>query len=103
MIEPNLFESVWCAATRVTKGGVQLDPAQRVGVYEGLKAITVNAAHQYGEESTKGTLTPGKLADLVILDRDPLACSLSPDSPDSLRRIGVLATIKTGKLAWQRQ
>ena len=103
VIEPNLFESVWCAATRVTKGGVQLDPAQRVGVYEGLKAITVNAAHQYGEESTKGTLTPGKLADLVILDRDPLACSLSPDSPDSLRRIGVLATIKTGKLAWQRQ
>ena len=103
VIEPNLFESVWCAATRVTKAGVQLDPAQRVGIYEGLQAITVNAARQYGEDARKGTLEVGKLADLAIVERNPLDCSLSPDSPDSLRSLSTLATIKAGKLIWQRQ
>lgn len=104
VIEPNLFESVWCAATRVTKAGVQLDPTQRVGVYDGLKAVTVNAAAQYGELDRKGTLEVGKLADLAIVERNPLDCDVSPDfadSPTALRNLQVLATIKAGRLIWQ--
>ena len=104
VIEPNLFESVWCAATRVTKAGVQLDPAQRVGIYDGLQAVTVNAAAQYGELNRKGTLEVGKLADLAIVARNPLDCDVSPDSADSptaLRNLQVLATIKAGRLIWQ--
>lgn len=101
VIEPNLFEAVWCAATRVTKDGVHLDPAQRVGVYDGLKAVTVNAAAQYGEDASKGTLEPGKRADLVVLERNPLDCSLDVDAPDCLRDLQVLAAIKDGRAVWR--
>ena len=104
VIEPNLFESVWCAATRITRAGVQLDPAQRVGIYDGLQAVTVNAAAQYGEQHRKGTLEVGKLADLAIVERNPLDCDISPDSADSpaaLRNLQVLATIKAGHPIWQ--
>lgn len=106
VIEPNLLESVWCAATRITKDGVQLDRGQCVDVYNGLKAITVNAAHQYGELASKGTLEVGKLADLAVLESNPLDCVHSSTDPSAvspdLRNIPVLATIKAGKPIWRR-
>ena len=95
VIRPNLFEAVWCAAKRVTKGGTQLDEDQKIGVYEGLKAITVNGAYQYGEESRKGTLEVGKLADLCVVAANPLKVEL-----DEVRALKVLATIKEGETIW---
>lgn len=59
---------------------------------EALKAITINAAHQYFEESSKGSLEPGKLADLVILDRNPLKVD-----PMTIKDIKVVETLKEGK------
>lgn len=49
-----------------------LNPGEKVSPYEGLKSITINVARQHREEATKGTLTVGKLADLVILSGNPL-------------------------------
>lgn len=49
-----------------------LNPEEKVSPYEALKSITVNVAKQHREEATKGTLTVGKLADLVILSSNPL-------------------------------
>ena len=95
VLRPNLFESVWCAAKRVTKGGAQLDEGQKISVFEGLKAITVNGAYQYGEEARKGTLEPGKLADLCIVEKNPLAIEL-----DEVRDLRVLETIKEGETVW---
>lgn len=97
VLHPNLFESVWCAARRVTRGGIELDPRQRISVYEGLRAITINGARQYGEEARKGTLEAGKLADLCIVERNPLDVPL-----DDLRGLQVLATIKEGAAVWRR-
>lgn len=96
MLHPNLFESVWCAATRVTKCGVQLDEGQKISVYEGLECITKNGAYQYGEKGRKGTLEVGKLADLCIVERNPLKVAL-----DDLRDLRVLATIKEGEVIWR--
>lgn len=98
VIRPNLFEAVWCAAKRVTKGGAQLDEDQKISVYEGLKAITVNGAYQYGEEDRKGTLEPGKLADLCIVAANPLKVEL-----DDLRNLPVLETIKEGVTLWKAE
>lgn len=98
VIRPNLFEAVWCAAKRVTKGGVQLDVDQRVSVYEGLKAITINGAYQYGEEARKGTLEAGKLADLCIVEKNPLKVDL-----DEVRDLKVLEAIKEGVTVWKRE
>ncbi|MCX7303733.1 MAG: amidohydrolase family protein [Hyphomicrobiales bacterium] len=83
---------LWTAVNRISRGGREVGPNQRVTPFEGLKAMTEWAAEQYGEEDSKGTLEVGKLADLVILDRDPIKVD-----PMSIREIKVLETIKEGK------
>jgi predicted amidohydrolase YtcJ len=82
---------LWSAVNRISRGGTEIGPDQRVTPYEGLKTMTKWAAEQYGEDATKGTLEAGKLADLVILDRDPLKVE-----PIAIRDIKVLETIKEG-------
>ena len=97
VLRPNLLEAAWCAVNRITKAGVQLDEDQKVTPYEAMRAITYNGAYQYGEEADKGTLETGKLADLVVLDRNPLAVD-----PREIRDIQVLATIKEGETLYER-
>lgn len=89
--KPNMLHSVWCAVNRITRTGVPIGPEQAIGVYEALKGVTCNAAYAYGEEGRKGTLEPGKLADLVVLSADPTAVD-----PMSIREIAVQATFKEG-------
>lgn len=88
---PDMLHTVWCAVNRRTRSGACLGPEQAIGVYDALRGVTCNAAYAYGEEGTKGTLEEGKLADLVLLDRDPLRTA-----PMQLRDIRVLATLKEG-------
>lgn len=104
IIRPNLLDTVWAGATRRTKSGRQLDLDQRVSVADGLRAITANAAYQYGEDGGKGTLEAGKLADLVILEKNPLSVPLDETgAPDEgLRTLKVLETIKNGRTVWER-
>ncbi len=97
VLRPNLLEAAWCAVNRVTKAGAQLDEDQKVTPYQAMRAITFNGAYQYGEEADKGTLEAGKLADLVVLDRNPLAVD-----PREIRDIKVLATIKEGEVIYRR-
>jgi predicted amidohydrolase YtcJ len=65
---------------------------QRVTPMEALQAITINAAHQYSEEQHKGSIEVGKLADLVILDGNPLTVD-----PMQIKDIKVVETIKDGR------
>lgn len=92
VLEPDMLRTVWCAVNRRTRSGVAIGPDQCISVYEALKGVTINAAYAYHEEGKKGSLEPGKLADLVILDRNPL-CTPKED----LHTIKVLETIKEGK------
>lgn len=92
VIEPNMLETLWCAAVRRTREGITLGADERITAGQALAAVTKNAAFQYGEEARKGTIEPGKLADLTILDRDPLAVD-----PDELRTLRVCATFKEGR------
>ena len=80
-----------------TRSGFVLGPAERIPPYVALKAITDWAAYQYFEERSKGTLAAGKLADLVILERDPLSVD-----PSRLGTITVLETIKEGRPIYRR-
>jgi predicted amidohydrolase YtcJ len=83
---------LWSAVNRVSREGKLIGQDQKVSALEGLKAMTINVARQYGEEATKGSLEPGKLADLVILSDNPLTID-----PEAIREIRVLETIKEGK------
>jgi len=79
---------LWSAANRVSRADAEIGPGQRVTLLEGLKTMTRWTAEQCGEQTSKGTLEPGKLADLVILDQNPLKVD-----PMSIRDIKVAETI----------
>lgn len=98
VIEPDMLETVWCACSRVSRNGEILGEEQKIPVYEALKAVTIHAAYQYGEERQKGSIEPGKRADFVILNRNPLACPIG-----ELRTIRVLETIRQGKTVYSGQ
>jgi predicted amidohydrolase YtcJ len=72
-------------------------PAQRITVDEALRAYTVSAAYAGFEEKDKGSLTPGRLADFVILKADPLRVP-----PGELEKIEVDATVVGGKTVYAR-
>jgi predicted amidohydrolase YtcJ len=86
---------VWTAVNRVSREGEVIGPDERISAYEALKALTANPAYWYREEDRKGTLETGKLADLVILDKDPLKVD-----PMAIKDIKVLETIKAGKTVY---
>ncbi len=90
--EPNMLESAWCAVARRTKSGVLLGEDERISPMDALKAVTVYGAYQYFEEKEKGSIRPGKKADLVILDRDPAKIKT-----EEIRNIRILETIKDGE------
>lgn len=83
---------VWTAVNRKLRSGEVLGPDERISPMDAIKAITINAAYQYFEEASKGSLEPNKLADLVILDKNPLKVD-----PDAIKDIKVVETIKEGK------
>lgn len=94
---PDLLTGVYAAVNRTTRSGMVLGAGQRISVRDAFKAITINAAYQYHEENTKGSLKAGKLADLVILDQNPFTMD-----PKKLRELRVLETIKEGKTVFKR-
>jgi predicted amidohydrolase YtcJ len=83
---------LYSAVNRISRAGAEIGADQRVTPIEGLKAMTIWAAEQYGEQASKGSLEPGKLADLVILDQNPLRVD-----PAKIKDIRVVETIKEGK------
>jgi predicted amidohydrolase YtcJ len=60
-----------------------------------MRAYTQGAAHAVGTEAWQGTLEAGKVADFIVLDRDPYA-----DPPEDLLRVKVLATIVDGRVRY---
>jgi len=92
--EPDMFETIWCAVTRQTKNGITLGKSERIDRLSALRAVTYNAACQYGEEDFKGSIRVGAAADLIITDDDPLKA-------ENIRKIRVLETIKRGKTVYK--
>lgn len=95
---PDLITAVYAAVNRKTRSGRILGPDERIPPIEALKAITINAAYQLQEENIKGSIKTGKLADLVILNENPLTIN-----PEKIRDIKVLETIKEGVSVYKRK
>ena len=82
---------VGISVERKSRSGEIIGANEKLTAYEAIQAITSWSAFQHFEEDTKGTLEEGKLADMVILDRNPLKVS-----EEEIKDIIVLETIKEG-------
>lgn len=89
-IDPLL--SVDCAVNRTTRAGEVLGPEQRIGVWEALKAVTIDSAWQDFEEHSRGSLTVGKLADITVLEENPMNVD-----PSRIKDIQVAAVVIDGE------
>jgi len=85
-IDPLL--SIWSATNRLSTSGKVIGENQRIPVLEAIKSVTSYAAYQNHEETLKGSLEPGKLADMVVLAENPLDID-----PLKIKDIKILATI----------
>lgn len=97
VIPPDMLETIWCACVRRTKAGRVLGAEERIPVEAALRAVTQNAALQYGLEKELGTLRPGKRADFVLLSGDP-----QRTPPEELKKLQVERTIRCGRTIWSR-
>ncbi|MBU3743794.1 MAG: amidohydrolase [Sediminibacterium sp.] len=88
---------LWTSVNRVSRSGKLIGKEQRVSPYQGLKALTINGAYEYFEEKNKGTLEVGKMADLVVLNKNPIKVT-----PVEIKDIKVVETIKEGVRIYRR-
>lgn len=93
---PNSMRILDSAVNRTTRTNYVIGPQHRLSPLVALKAMTLWAAYQHFEERSKGSLEAGKLADLVILDKNPLTVA-----PATLKDMKVLETIKEGATVFQ--
>jgi predicted amidohydrolase YtcJ len=93
----NPFHGMWVSITRKTNRGRVIHPEERVTREEALKTYTIWAAWRLFAENTLGSIEPGKLADLVVLDRDYLTC---PE--DDILAIEPVMVVQEGKIVFQK-
>ena len=92
--EPMMF--LQSAVTRTDIKGNVWGPKQKITIEEALRVATVNGAHASFEEKLKGSIEAGKLADVVVLGRDPLK-----ESPSTLVTIPIERTMVGGKWMYE--
>jgi predicted amidohydrolase YtcJ len=93
----NPFWGMYSAVTRKGVQGHQLGTSECISTSEALRCMTINGAYMTMEDDIKGSLEPGKLADLVVLDRD-----LNATDSEDLRHINAVLTMIDGKIVYQK-
>ena len=89
------LQAVWSQVQRKTYGGDVLGPEQRISVMDALRAVTIDAAWQVFQEDNRGSLEPGKYADMVVLSGDPR------EHPMDLRDLDVKRTVIGGATVYR--
>ncbi|CAH0526178.1 amidohydrolase [Vibrio hippocampi] len=97
VVDPDMIRLMYNTVNRVTRSGQTLGEEQKATAYEALASMTKNAAYQYFEEDSKGTIEVGKRADLVRLSANPLTIE-----EDKINTIEVMQTYKDGELIYQQ-
>jgi predicted amidohydrolase YtcJ len=93
VVSADPFVNLRSAVTRLTQDGQRMGPDQGVTIDEAIRMFTLNGAYASFEEHLKGSITPGKLADLVVLDRDPREVP-----PEELHTLRAEVTVIDGKV-----
>ncbi|MGY1632185.1 amidohydrolase [Geodermatophilus sp. SYSU D01186] len=100
--QTNPFASIAACVGRADFHGDPLEPDQAVTVEEALRMHTLHAARALGEGDTRGSLEPGKFADVAVLDRDPRRCGVEELTGTTVEQVylgGRLVHDRTGSLA----
>jgi predicted amidohydrolase YtcJ len=93
--------TIYAAVTRRTLDGKNVDgwiPEQKISVEETVRAYTVGSAYAEFQEGVKGTITPGKLADLVMLSRD-----IFKIDPKEIENVKVVMTLVDGRIVYEER
>jgi predicted amidohydrolase YtcJ len=98
VIDPNPMNGIYFAVTRKTPTGKTIAPHEAVTVLQAIRAYTISGAYATFEENIKGSLEPGKLADLAILSDDILKVP-----PEKILGLKVDLTMVDGKVVYQRK
>jgi predicted amidohydrolase YtcJ len=96
---PDPLLSIYASVARTTSRDVAFDtgPSQALSRAAALDAHTLGGAFAALNEGKTGSISPGKLADLALLDADPMAVEV-----EALKEIRVMMTLVDGKVAWER-
>lgn len=98
VVPGNPLWGIYSAVTRKTDKGRVLAPAEKISVMDAIRLFTINGAHASLEEDIKGSIEPGKSADLIVLNQDPLA-----SEPEKLKDLEVQLTLIDGKVVYQSE
>lgn len=95
----NPFLGMWIALTRQPRGSDKpLHPEQKLSRAQAIQLYTINNAYLSFEEQQKGSIEVGKLADMIVIDRDLLECPA-----EEVRDTQVLQTYLGGQLVWEHK
>jgi predicted amidohydrolase YtcJ len=97
IVPPDPLIGVYSAACRKSETGKTIGEGEKINPLDGLRMYTANAARASFEEGLKGMITPGKLADLVVLNGDPSTAPI-----DEIKDMKVEMTILNGDVVWER-
>ena len=94
----NPMEGIHVCVNRTSETGQDLSQNQAISVMDAVRVYTWNGAYITKEEDIKGSIEPGKLADMAVLDRDILTCN-----PAEIHEIKTSMTFVDGKLVYKRR
>lgn len=97
VVPPNPIHGIYAAVSRMTETGQSLLPRECISTLEALWMYTVGGAYVCFEETTKGSIVPGKFADLILLSGD-----LIEAAPEAMRDLEVEMTIVDGEIVWRK-
>ena len=89
----NPWFSMWAMVTRKTRTGELNGPSEAISIREAIHGYTIDGAYSGFEDKIKGSIEPGKLADLIVVSADPLTVP-----SDQIKDIKVLTTVLDGKV-----
>ena len=96
VVPNNPLVGMYAAVTRKTESGQKLLPEEGISASQALAMYTVNAACASFEEKLKGSIAPGRLADIIVLSDDPTQVP-----PEQIKDIRVAMTIIGGEVVWE--
>jgi hypothetical protein len=96
VVPGNPLWGIYSAVTRKTNKGRLMAPDEQISVMDAIRLFTINGAYASFEEDIKGSIEPGKAADLIVLNQDPLTID-----PEKLKDLEVQLTLADGNVVYQ--